>query len=224
MEKITLDATERCFKNSAIIRLSQHGFTKGKSCLTDLIPFCNKVIYLMGEGKAVDIAFLDFRKAFDAIPHSNIPSELFICEMSRYMIGCVRNWLNVGAPGGIVNGATSGWQPATSSVPQGSILGLVLFDIFNNDLEGGVECTLCKFTDNVKLGGAGDSHEGQNTLQRDLERLQHWVIINGMKLNKNKCQILHLGWSNIGHKHKLGEEWLESSPAERGCSLTAGLI
>ncbi|KAK4830324.1 hypothetical protein QYF61_010088 [Mycteria americana] len=54
----------------------------------------------------------------------------------------------------------------------------------------------------------------QEALQRDVDRLEHWAIINGMKLN-NKGRILHLGWSNARHKYKLGEEWLESSPAER---------
>ncbi|KAK4806132.1 hypothetical protein QYF61_001055 [Mycteria americana] len=66
-----------------------------------------------------------------------------------------------------------------------------------------------------RLHLACDSLEGQDALQRDLDRLEHWAMINDMKLNKSKCQILHQGWSNAGHKHRLGEEWLESSPAER---------
>ena len=49
----------------------------------------------------------------------------------------------------------------------------------------------------------------------DLDRLEHWAMINGMKFNKSKCHILHLERSNTGNKYKLGEEWLESSPAER---------
>ena len=84
MEKIILDATERHLKNNAIIRHSQHGFTKGKSCLTNhLISFYNKVTHLVDEGKAVDGVFLDFSKAFGTVPPSILLDKLPNCEMSR---------------------------------------------------------------------------------------------------------------------------------------------
>ncbi|GAB0195126.1 hypothetical protein GRJ2_001977900 [Grus japonensis] len=86
----------------------------------------------------------------------------------------------------------------------------------------GVECTISKFADDTELGGAVDSLEGQEALQRDLGRLEHWAMINGMKFNKSKCQILHLGWSNARHKYKLGEDWVESSPAERDLEVLVG--
>jgi len=96
----------------------------------------------------------------------------------------------------VVNGPAS---EATSSAPQGSVLGLVLLNIFINDLDAGVKCTISKFT---KLGAAVDSPKGQKALQWDLDRLEHWTIRNGVKFDKKKCQILHPGRSNARHKRE----------------------
>jgi len=102
-----------------------------------------------------------------------------------------------------------------SGVPQGSVLGLVLFNIFVGDMNSGIEHSFSKFANDTKLGHVVDLLEGRDTILRDLDRLEHWACVSLMKFNNANCKVLHMGWGNPNHKCRLGREWIESSPEEK---------
>ena len=192
LERIVYDAI--CDHIFPYLTEWQHGFIKGRSCMTQLILTHHHWAMALENGCQVDVAFLDFSKAFDRVSHSVLLKKLCSFGVSGSLLQWCESYLTDRRQRVSIDGASSSWSDVCSGVPQGSLLGPLFFIIFISDLPSVVlpGNTIALYADDCKSSRIIDSAEDLELFQQDLENLERWSSLNGMEFNVKKCKIMKI--------------------------------
>ena len=188
MESIIRDDMVEHLCQNSLIHSSQHGFTKSKSCLTNLLEFLETVTAEFDEGRPMDLIYLDFSKAFDVVPTRRLLSKLRAHRIEGNVLKWMDGWLTGRQQRVVLNGEKSDWADVTSGVPQGSVLGPIAFVIFINDLDQGADLikSVLKFADDTKLAHTVLNERDRDDLQTTLNNLWNWSDEWCMRFNKGR--------------------------------------
>lgn len=193
---------ERCIHDhvftavKAHIHPLQHGFMKGRSCATQLLNVYHDVGSNLDSGGQTDIVFLDFSKAFDSVSHVLLLHKLKMYGFNGALLNWLRAYLSDRRQRVLIEGSASMWLPVTSGVPQGSILGPLLFLLYINDMPSVTSSSeTALFADDAKCLKRIFSQADSRALQDDLNRLHEWSTVWSLTFNVEKCKVLTISRS-----------------------------
>ena len=172
------------------------------------------------EGSPVDIIYLDFQKAFDKVPHQRLLLKLKADGIGDGIIDWTEQWLTDRRQRVLVDVQVSNWKSVLSGVPQGSVLGPLLFLIYINDLDDNITSNVLKFADDTKVFRKVNTDGDQQHLQNDLDRLVKWSDKWQMLFNFGKCKCLHTGHGNLDVNCKMGDTVLGTTVKEKDLGVT----
>ena len=204
MESLIKQQLVRHLESNNMISKHQHGFRKGRSCLTNLLETFEEWTTALDEGHGIDVVYLDYRKAFDTVPHKRLVEKLKLFGIAGATLKWIEDFLQGRTTRVIVRNNSSKWLEVLSGVPQGSVLGPLLFLIFINDLPDWISCSVKLFADDTKVWKIIDSVDDQKVLQKDLDNMMAWSRIWLLWFNPEKCKIMHIGHS-LNTVYHLGE-------------------
>ncbi|KAL5265305.1 hypothetical protein ACHWQZ_G006143 [Mnemiopsis leidyi] len=171
----------------------QHGFVKGKSCLSNLLETFDNILDLLDEGVPVDLLYFDFSKAFDTVPHFRLLSKLEGFGIKGKVLEIIKDFLTERTMRVCVEGQWSEVKHVLSGVPQGSVLGPLLFILYVNDLPEIVKNKIKLFADDLKLICNANDHR---SIADDILELEIWESIWHLKFNPSKCKVVHVNFNN----------------------------
>ena len=197
------------------ISCSQFGFLGNHSCLQQLLLFLNNVVDSFTNKHQFDTIYLDFRKAFDKVPHPELLHKLRNNGISGTLLKWFSNYLMNRKQLVSINGNHSTILPVSSGVPQGSILGPLLFLVYINDLPQYVDnCKVFLFADDTKCCHQIRSFFSDiSDLQASINRLSDWSMKWGLHFNDSKCVVMQFHSSRsyiLNYDYKIGSNSITS--------------
>ena len=179
----------------------QHAFRKGHSCETQLTTVINDWAKILDNRGQVDTFILDFEKAFDTPPHELLKSKLFGYGIGGKTLKWIDSFLCFRQQRVVVNGVKSDWAPVLSGVPQGTVLGPLLFSLYINDISSDIESEIRLFADDCVCYREIKDEKDTMKLQRDIDRLGSWARKWGMRFQPVKCNMMQLTRKRIKKIH-----------------------
>ncbi|KAK3084777.1 hypothetical protein FSP39_018740 [Pinctada imbricata] len=197
----------------------QYGFRKGYSCATQLIGVIDEWTRLLDNRDEIDVIYLDFQKAFDTVPHARLLNKLYAYGIRGKVHAWLKEYLNQRKQRVILNGEKSGWAEVTSGIPQGTVLGPILFLIYINDLPEVVTNAVKLFADDTKLYGKSNNNQDHSSLQQDICNLLDWSDRWQLKFNPQKCKHMHLGGLSLPDAYMMGDVRIEPTTVEKDLGI-----
>ena len=215
MESIVRDQIVQHMATNNLFSKKQHGFVPDRNCMTNLLLCMEMWTQLVEEGLPIDIIYTDFAKAFDRVPHQRLLIKMKAMGITGKTLGWIKAFLSGRKQCVRVDDHYSSWRSVMSGIPQGSVLGPILFVIFINDMPKVVTSMCQLFADDAKIFRGISSKDDVALLQGDLDNLSEWSEKWQLAFNVGKCKSLHIGSRNTHHKYRMNGKGLEHIEEEK---------
>ena len=192
MESLVREHIIKFMQDNKLFSSNQYDFITGRSTVLQLLTVLDKWTEALDRGLTIDCIYIDFQKAFDTVPHKRLIRKLRSYGITEDIIGWIQSFTTGRIQQVVVGNECSSWTPVTSGIPQGSVLGPLLFVIYINDLPNSVCSEAFLFADDTKIFRIIESENDRQELQKDLEKMMDWSAKWLLTFHPDKCKHMHI--------------------------------
>jgi hypothetical protein len=190
-EKVVVRRLVRYMEEADLYNNGQHGFRRNRSCLSQLLEHHHRLVAQLEEGAGVDVVYLDFAKAFDKVDHGVLFRKLRLLGVGGSLLRWIHNFLTDRVQAVAIGNSKSREARVKSGVPQGSVLGPILFLIHIADIDSELtHASTSSFADDTRVLMKITDGLDCERLQDDLSSIYDWALVNNMQFNGIKFEVM----------------------------------